>query len=128
MLLQLTQGRLSTVMGTLPTLILTTTGAKSGQPRTVPLVYLPDGARVILIASRGGDTRHTGWYYNLLANPAATLQIDGRAVHYRAQEASGAERAELWRRAVALYPGYATYQERCGARQIPVLILTLHAA
>ncbi len=125
LLLRLTGGRLSTTLGTLPTLILTTTGAKSGQPRAAPLVYLPDGARVILIASRGGDTRHTGWYHNLRANPEASLLINGHTARYRAQEATGTERDELWRRAVALYPGYATYQQRCGARRIPVLILTL---
>ena len=127
LLLRSSHGRLNTTFGMLPTLLLTTIGAKSGQPRTAPLIYLQDGERVVLIASRGGDTRHAGWYYNLRANPEATLLIGGRSATYRAHEASGAEREELWRRAVALYPGYAAYQRRTGGRQIPVMVLTPHA-
>jgi deazaflavin-dependent oxidoreductase (nitroreductase family) len=122
-LMRLSRGRLSTAIG-MPTLILTTIGAKSGQARSTPLVYLPDGGRVVLIASRGGDTRHPGWYHNLRANPQATLLIGGHSAAYRAHEAGGAEREDLWRRAVALYPGYAAYQRRSGGRQIPVLVLT----
>jgi deazaflavin-dependent oxidoreductase (nitroreductase family) len=122
LLMRLSRGRLSTAAG-MPRLILTTIGAKTGQMRTAPLIYLPDGERVVLVASRGGDTRHPGWYYNLRANPQATLLIGGRSATYRAYEASGAERDDLWRRAVALYPGFAAYQRRSG-RQIPVLVLT----
>ncbi len=108
----------------MPRLILTTIGAKSGQPRVTPLIYLPDGDRVVVIASRGGDMRHPGWYHNLRANPRATLLIGGRSANYQAREASGAEREQLWRRAVALYPGYAVYQRRAARRQIPVMVLT----
>lgn len=121
-LMRLSRGRLSLAIG-VPRLILTTIGAKSGQPRATPLVYLPDGDRVVVIASRGGDTRHPGWYHNLRANPRATLLIDGRSANYQAREASGAEREQLWRRAVALYPGYAVYQRRAAGRQIPVMVL-----
>lgn len=123
-LLRLSGGRLSTTLGTLPTVMLTTTGAKSGQSRTVPLVYLPDGDRVVLIASRGGDPRHTNWYHNLRAKPEAALSIDGSSQQYRCYEATGAERETLWAKAVALYPGYAVYQRRCGSRQIPVMVFT----
>src|SRR5262245_24969982 len=91
LLIRLSRGRYSVAIG-LPRLILTTIGAKSGQPRTTPLVYLPDGERVVLVASNGGNPRHPGWYYNLRANPQATLLIDGRAALYRASEVSGAER------------------------------------
>jgi F420H(2)-dependent quinone reductase len=123
LLIRLSRGRLSVAIG-MPRLILTTIGAKSGQARTTPLIYLPDGERVVLVASNGGSLRHPGWYYNLRANPQATLLIDGRTATYRAREADGAERAELWRRAVAFYPGYAVYQRRAGGRAIPVLVLT----
>ena len=122
-LLRVTGGRFSMTFGTLPTLILTTLGAKSGQPRTAPLAYLADGERVVLIASRGGGTRHPGWYFNLLADPRATVFVGGREASYVAYEAREAERDELWRKAVALYPGYAIYQQRCGSRHIPVLVL-----
>jgi deazaflavin-dependent oxidoreductase (nitroreductase family) len=123
LLMRLSRGRVSTAAG-LPTLMLTTIGAKTGQPRSTPLIYLPDGDRVVLVASRGGDTCHPGWYHNLRANPDATLLIGDRSATYRAREASGAEREQLWRKAVAFYPGYAVYQRRSGGRQIPVLVLT----
>lgn len=107
----------------LPTLMLTTTGAKSGQPRTVPLVYVRDGRRIVLIASNFGSAGHPAWYHNLRANPACTVSVGGREQRCVARQAEGAEREELWRRAVALYAGYRTYQARAAGRQIPVIVL-----
>ncbi|NNJ10337.1 nitroreductase family deazaflavin-dependent oxidoreductase [Chloroflexales bacterium ZM16-3] len=122
-LLRLSRGRLSTVAVVVPSLVLISTGAKSGLPRETPLVYLPDGVRIVLIASNGGQPHHPAWYHNLRANPEARVVVGGRTGSYRAHEAAGVEREELWRRAVALYHGYHTYQGRTGGRTIPVMVL-----
>lgn len=120
---QASGGRATFLNAFIPTLMLTSTGAKSGQPRTVPLVYVRDGARIILIASHYGSDRHPAWYYNLRANPACTVSVGGRERPYVAREAEGEEREELWRRAVALYVGYDMYKARAEGRRIPVLVL-----
>lgn len=112
----------STLFTGLPILTLTTTGAKSGQPRAVTLVGIPDGERLILIASNWGQTKHPAWYHNLKAHPAVTVSRRGAAQPYVARELSGAEREAAWARAVALYPGYQGYAGRAG-REIPVVAL-----
>ena len=124
-LLRATSGRLSTAAGTRfhrHIVMLTTTGARTGQPRTVPLLALFDGQSVILIASRGGHAEHPAWYHNLRGDPLATAMVLGRKTQYRAREAEGATRDRLWTQAVELYPGYADYQARV-ARRVPVMIL-----
>jgi F420H(2)-dependent quinone reductase len=122
-LLRLSRGRISTTSLVMPSLVLTTTGAKSGQPRATPLVFIPDGGRIILIASNGGLPRNPAWYYNLRANPRARVTFGGRTRDCLAHEARGVEREELWRHAVAAYPGYAVYQQRTQGRTIPVMVL-----
>jgi deazaflavin-dependent oxidoreductase (nitroreductase family) len=122
-LLRLSRGRLSVSLGH-PVLLLTTIGAKTGQPRSTPLVYAADGENVILIASNGGQSWHPAWYYNLRKCPEATLTLRGRTARYRAREATGEEREALWQKALDVYSGYATYQERAGKRLIPILILS----
>jgi deazaflavin-dependent oxidoreductase (nitroreductase family) len=108
--------------------ILRTVGAKSGLERTTPLLFMRDGENVVLIASRGGDTRNPAWYHNLKANPEVAFTILGEERRYRAREAEGAERERLWEKAVTKrYRGYATYQERAGSRRIPVIVLELIA-
>lgn len=116
-------GRLLFLNAFIPTLMLTTTGAKSGQPRTVPLLYLRDGRRIIVVASNYGSTSHPAWYHNLRANPACTVTIAGREQRFVAREADGLEREELWRRAVILYAGYRSYQARTAGRRVPVMVL-----
>lgn len=106
-----------------PTLLLTTTGAKSGQPRTVPLLYLRDGQRLVVIASNFGRAGHPAWYLNLRANPACRVALGARSHDCRAREADGAEREELWRRAVLMYAGYSAYATRAAGRRIPVIVL-----
>lgn len=110
----------------LPLITLTTTGAKSGQPRRVPLVGIPDGARLILIASNWGQAKHPAWLHNIRANPR--VMVSGRDVAaerlYVARELTGAEREAAWARAVALYPGYAGYAARAG-REIGVVALEI---
>jgi deazaflavin-dependent oxidoreductase (nitroreductase family) len=114
----------SSVVSHVPVVMLTTTGAKTGLPRTVPLLAFPDGDKVALIASSFGNARHPAWYLNLRANPQALLAFHGQpAQPYVAREANGAERDAYWQRAARAYPGYNAYKERTGGREIPVLVL-----
>jgi len=105
-----------------PVGLLTTTGRRSGEARTVPLLYLADGDDFILVASQGGAPRHPGWFLNLAADPSAEMQIGARRIPVTAHEAGPEERALLWPRLVALYPAYDQYQLRT-ARRIPVVRL-----
>jgi deazaflavin-dependent oxidoreductase (nitroreductase family) len=121
-LLRLTRGRLSFASG-YPVLLLTTTGAKSGRSRTIPLLYVEWGDGIAIIGTRFGSTRHPGWYHNLRADPEATVEIKGERRTYTAREAEGDERTEIWERAVSMYSGYETYGSRAG-RKIPVMVLS----
>jgi deazaflavin-dependent oxidoreductase (nitroreductase family) len=103
-------------------LLLTTTGRRSGNPHTVPLLYLPDKNRLVVIASYGGRHRNPDWYQNLVACPQATVLLPGSKVEVAARTATEAERGEWWPMVVAAYPGYAEYQARTD-RQIPVVFL-----
>jgi deazaflavin-dependent oxidoreductase (nitroreductase family) len=105
-----------------PLLLLTTTGAKTGRPRTVPLVYSRDGDRLVVIASKGGEPTNPDWYHNLLANPTVTVELPGETFRAAATVADGAERRRLFDQQAALMPFFAEY-ERTTARQIPVVIL-----
>ena len=109
--------------GGAPMLLLHHTGAKSGKHRISPLLYLHDGERVVIVASKGGYTKHPGWFHNLRANPDTTVELprEGK-VPVRARVASPAEREELGPRVVDLYKGYAAYQ-RSTSREIPLVIL-----
>lgn len=104
-----------------PVCLVTTIGKKSGQPRTVALLYLRDGADVILVASKGGMSHSPAWYWNMLANPEITVQIGGATTPMRVRRASSEEKAALWPRLVAMYPDYDDYQGRT-TRDIPVMI------
>ena len=103
--------------------LLTTTGRKSGQARTVPLLYLEDEGDIIVVASQGGAPQHPGWYVNLVAAPAAELQIGERHILVTARTVDAADKAALWPRLVALYPPYETYQRQT-TRSIPVVRLS----
>jgi deazaflavin-dependent oxidoreductase (nitroreductase family) len=121
-LLKLSKGHLSSLPGA-PVLLLRHTGAKSGETRETPLVYARDGEHIVLIASMGGAPRHPAWYHNLVAHPECEVVAAGRSGRYRARQASGEERARLWEKALDVYIGYQTYQERAGRRVIPVMVL-----
>jgi len=118
-----TGGRL-TVIGRskLPSLLLTTTGRRSGQPRTVPLLYAPDGDSFVVTASNWGQQHHPAWSGNLLADPAATIAIGGREIPVRATLAEGAERERVWSLVTGVWPAYDTYVARSG-RDIRVFVL-----
>lgn len=124
--LQATGGRttLAGALGGLPVVTLSTVGAKSGQPRSVPLVALPDGNDLAIIASNFGQRHYPGWYYNLRAHPDVTVTREGVPRTYTAREATPDERARLWQQALAIYPGYHAYERRAAGRSIPIFILT----
>jgi deazaflavin-dependent oxidoreductase (nitroreductase family) len=106
----------------LPILLLTTTGRKSGQQRTLPLAYLPDGDNFVVIASNGGAAAHPGWFYNLQSQPRATIQVKNRIIKVRAELAGPEKREQLWTQLKKIEPAYDKYQQRT-SRQIPVVIL-----
>jgi deazaflavin-dependent oxidoreductase (nitroreductase family) len=122
--LRLSGGRMTpgAVFTGLPIISLTTTGARSGQTRSVPLVGIPDGDRLILIASNWGQDKHPAWYHNVKADPRVTVGSNGQSREYIAREVTGEEREACWQRALALYPGYGAYAVRTG-RTIPVIVL-----
>jgi F420H(2)-dependent quinone reductase len=108
----------STTMG-----LLTTTGRKSGQPRTTPLNIMADGDRWLLVASYGGDDRDPQWFRNLQANPDATIQVGSDIIRVRATVATPEDKKTLWPKVVAAYKGYEGYQRKT-SRDIPVVVLT----
>jgi deazaflavin-dependent oxidoreductase (nitroreductase family) len=122
-LLPLSKGRISISAQIVPIGMLKTVGARSGKERRTPLTYLPDGERVILTASKGGNPKHPSWFHNLRANPDVRFLAKGAEKEYRARVAEGAEREKLWAEVNDLYAGYETYQGRTGGRQIPVVVL-----
>jgi deazaflavin-dependent oxidoreductase (nitroreductase family) len=122
-MLRLTGGRVSSVYPT-PVMLLTTTGAKSGQPRTLPLLYLTDGERLLVMASNYGKASHPAWYRNLTANPTVEVLAGKRSGTYTASEIKDAgERDRAWELALDQYAGYGDYKERAGDRTIPLIQL-----
>ena len=121
-ILAISGGRLLADAFGMPTVELTTTGRRSGQPRSVLLTApIHDDARVVLVASKGGDDRHPDWYRNLVANPSVEITIAGETRTMLARTASPEEKDELWPTITAAYKGYASYQRRTD-RDIPVVI------
>lgn len=105
-----------------PLLLLTTTGAKSGQRRTTPVMYLPDGDRLIVFASKSGAPTNPDWYHNLVARPQVTVEVGDEAYEARATVLKGEERDRLYARHAELYPQFAEYQAKT-TRRIPVIAL-----
>lgn len=105
-----------------PLLLLETTGAKSGQQRISPLVYLADGDRLVIFGSNAGRPRHSAWYHNILANPSVTIEIGADKYDAIASVVTGEEREELWKKQVAAAPYFADYQAKTD-REIPVIVL-----
>ena len=105
-----------------PLLLLTTTGAKSGQLRTTPMMYIPDGDRLLVIASNAGAPVHPDWYRNLVAHPEVTVEVGNEIFEAIAIVAEGQERQRLWTRVVELYPFFTDHQAKV-TRQIPVIVL-----
>jgi deazaflavin-dependent oxidoreductase (nitroreductase family) len=110
--------------GTYACLLLTTTGRKSGESRTTPLVYGRDGDNYVVVASQGGRPTHPAWYLNLVENPFVDVQVAAEKFTATAREANGKERARLWQLMAGVYPMMDEYEKRIGdARVIPVVVL-----
>ncbi len=109
--------------GLLPTLLLTSTGRKSGEPRPLPLIYKKVGDNYVIIASKGGAPTHPAWYLNLVAEPNCHVQVGRDEMEATARTASGAEREDLWSQLGEVYPPYHDYQKSAGDREIPVVVL-----
>jgi deazaflavin-dependent oxidoreductase (nitroreductase family) len=116
-------GRLMGRMGSALILLLTTTGRRSQRERTVPVLYLEDGGRFVMVASLAGAPRNPAWFLNLEANPRVRLQVRSRRFAATARRGSAEEKEQLWPRLVAMYPAYESYQART-TRDIPVVIAT----
>ncbi len=118
-----TRGRLKVAVGQ-PILLLHTRGAKSGEPRTSPLLYTPHAESFIVVASKAGDARHPAWFHNLVTHPdAVAIELDGERIAVRPRVVEEPERGELWRRVNDNYNGYERYAQRAGGRIIPLVVL-----
>jgi deazaflavin-dependent oxidoreductase (nitroreductase family) len=117
-----TNGRLSSA-GRDKVGLLTTTGAKSGQPRTQPITLIDDGDGLLAIGSNYGRAQHPGWSANLLAHPACTVEFRGPPTAHRATLLTGEERARIWTTVTDFYVGYELYRQRCAPREIRVFRL-----
>jgi F420H(2)-dependent quinone reductase len=115
-------GRIGAKVGRAPVLLLTTTGRKSGQQRTAPVVYLADGDNVVVINTNAGNAKVPAWSLNLKANPAGEVEVGRRRYPVRARIAEGEERERLWREHNEQYAGFDDYQEKL-AREASVIVL-----
>jgi deazaflavin-dependent oxidoreductase (nitroreductase family) len=127
--LKASKGRvtLSSILTGLPVVLMTTTGAKSGLPRRVPLLCIREmdnSDQFAVIASNWGQHHHPSWYHNLKAVPRVTCSLQGNVREYVAHEASGDEYERFWESAVEAYIGYPLYKQRAGGRRIPIMVLT----
>lgn len=109
--------------GVLPTLLLTTVGRKSGEPRALPLIYGESDGSHVVIASKGGMPEHPLWFRNIEARPECTVQVASKRFEARARVAEGEERERLWSMMASIYPPYEEYRERAAPRVIPVVVL-----
>lgn len=118
-----TDGESGYIWNGAPILLLTTTGRRSGQQRTTPLIFGQDGDDYLIVASMGGMPRHPWWYENLVANPEAEIQVKADTIPVTARTASPDEKARLWPIMREIWPSYDAYQSRT-EREIPVVVLT----
>lgn len=122
---RLTSGRhtAANLLSGLPVVHLTTTGARTGRPRTVPVLGVPTSAGLAVFASNFGRPRPPAWYHNLHAHPSATVTVRGDVVRVHAVEATDEERDRVWRRGLEIFPGWAAYERRAGGRAVAVFLL-----
>jgi deazaflavin-dependent oxidoreductase (nitroreductase family) len=116
------EGKVGGMFEGAPVLLLTSTGAKSGQQRTTPVVYQPDGERMVIFASKAGAPENPAWFHNLRANPAATVEVGTDTVEVEAIVTDGDERQRLFDKQKQLMPQFADYEQKT-TRQIPVVAL-----
>ena len=118
-----TEGAVGYLWNGVPTLLLTTRGRRSGEPRTTPLIFGRDGDHYLVVASKGGAPHHPLWYLNLLESPEAEIQVGADRLRVTARRATDDEKSRLWDVMVELWPNYEQYQSRT-QRAIPVVILS----
>lgn len=122
---RMTSGKLAATMDGQPLLLLTTTGRKSGEARTVPLMMFDDGAgNRVVIGSAGGAPGHPAWYRNIEASPNVTVEVPGRKYAARAETVTGERRAAIWKNVIAVQSRFAGYEKKATGREIPVVVLT----
>jgi deazaflavin-dependent oxidoreductase (nitroreductase family) len=121
-LYRLSGGRIGGKVNRAPVLLLTTTGRKSGQKRTAPVLYLADGENVVVINTNAGNARTPAWSLNLRANPEAEVEIGRERRAVRARIAEGEERAELWRKHNEQYAGFDDYQEKLDRNALVIVL------
>lgn len=119
---KLTKGRV-VALGLIPSMLLTTTGRKSGQPRVSPLSFARDGDAYVVIGSNFGQLHHPAWSANLLAHPEATITVKGERFPVRATLVDGAERDRLRALLLGVWPAYATYEKHAGGRRLRIFRL-----
>ena len=117
-----TDGEVGYIWNGVPTLLLTTTGRRTGEPTTTPLIFGRDGDDFVIVASQGGKPEHPGWYRNLAKQPEVELQVKGDHLRARARTTAGDERERLWRAMAEIWPPYDEYQTRTD-REIPVVVV-----
>lgn len=122
---KLSKGRftLSSLISGLPVAMLTTKGARTGKPRTVPVLGLPSPEGLAVIGSKFGQRHTPAWCHNLLANPEGEVAVDGQRRPFRAVEVDGDRRQRIWDHALTIYPSYAKYEKRAAHRRIHVFVL-----
>lgn len=120
---QETNGEVGYLWNGVPTLLLTTTGRRTGLARTIAIIFGRDGDDYLLVASKGGAPQHPEWYLNLRANPEAEIQVRGERLRVVARTASDEEKPRLWRIMAGIWPNYDAYQTRT-ERVIPVVVLS----
>ena len=109
--------------GPLPTLLLMTTGRKSGKESIMPLLYGEVDGGYAIIASKGGDPKHPGWFHNLMAQDQVKVKVANDEFAATTRIAEGDERSKIWAQMAAMYPPFSDYQVRAGSREIPVVVL-----
>ena len=122
LLYRLSGGRIGGRMGRAPVLLLHHVGRKSGTARVTPVLFLAEGARLVIVGSKGGALEHPAWFDNLMAHPDTTVEVARRRIPVRARLTSETERVDYWPRLVEMYPSYAAYQDRTD-RVLPVVVL-----
>jgi deazaflavin-dependent oxidoreductase (nitroreductase family) len=124
---RLSRGRytFASLVSGLPVVMLTTTGARSGVPRSVPVLGLPTPDGLVVIASNYGQERHPAWYHNLRANPNGQVTVDGVNRAFHATVAEGDARARIWQEGLKVYPGWSQYERRAPNRRIGVFVLSI---
>jgi deazaflavin-dependent oxidoreductase (nitroreductase family) len=114
----------SSLLSALPVAMVTTTGARSGQERTVPLLALPTQHGLAIIGSNYGKPKHPAWRHNLRANPDGRVDVEGERWAFRAEELDDARRDDVWETALRTYPGFTAYAKRAAPRRISVFLLS----